>query len=527
MCARFKGRSLSVINDLNVEEQIFLYQKTRELKEAHKEGRGLDAFRLKNPEASFYLLFMEDSTRTKESFRNAAAFHGGRVNLFDAAASSFNKMESISDTVKMLVGYAPSSTFIIRSRLEGLTAFLDDTLGEYCVHHGIEKPVFINAGDGKHEHPTQELLDEFSFLEQKNWDRSSIHLAIVGDLFHGRTVHSKVNGLRIFDSVRVDLIAPKELMMPEHYIDEMKSNGFSLRIFASIEEYLTQDDTAGIWYFTRLQLERMGDEVLEKAGQLRKAVTFRREFMPLLKPGTRFYHPLPRHKEHPTVPTFLDNTALNGWDAQSVNGYFTRIIEIGLLNGLYDGEAEKSLPPVCANPAPSSSFVKEMPLNPEPKISDRKVGIKPVENGIVIDHISCGPSIETIWNNIDRIRKVLHLNVRSSHGVYHRNDPNFYKGIISLPDILSFSQKEVKKLAAVSPGCTINFIKDSRVYKKLRLDMPPRVYGFSEISCKNEACVSHASHHESVMTEFLRAGEQTFKCKYCEKPFHYDEIWDL
>ena len=258
MCARFKGRSLSVINDLNVEEQIFLYQKTRELKEAHKEGRGLDAFRLKNPEASFYLLFMEDSTRTKESFRNAAAFHGGRVNLFDAAASSFNKMESISDTVKMLVGYAPSSTFIIRSRLEGLTAFLDDTLGEYCVHHGIEKPVFINAGDGKHEHPTQELLDEFSFLEQKNWDRSAIHLAIVGDLFHGRTVHSKVNGLRIFDSVRVDLIAPKELMMPEHYIDEMKSNGFSLRIFASIEEYLTQDDTAGIWYFTRLQLERMG-----------------------------------------------------------------------------------------------------------------------------------------------------------------------------------------------------------------------------------------------------------------------------
>ena len=527
MCARFKGRSLSVINDLSVEEQIFLYQKTRELKEAYKAGEGLDAFRLKNPEASFYLLFMEDSTRTKESFRNAAAFHGGRVNLFDAAGSSFNKMESISDTVKMLVGYAPSSTFIIRSRLEGLTTFLDDALGEYCVHHGIEKPVFINAGDGKHEHPTQELLDEFSFLEQKNWDRSAIHLAIVGDLFHGRTVHSKVNGLKIFDSVRVDLIAPKELMMPDHYIEEMKYNGFSLRIFSSIEEYLSQDDTAGIWYFTRLQLERMGDEILEKADQLRKAVTFRSEFMPLLKSGSRFYHPLPRHKEHPTVPTFLDNTDLNGWDAQSVNGYFTRIIEIGLLNGLYDDEAEKVLPPICTKAAPSPSFVKEMPLNPEPKISDRKVGIKPVENGIVIDHISCGPSIEAIWNNIDRIRKVLHLNVRSSHGVYHRNDPNFYKGIISLPDILSFSQKEVKKLAAVSPGCTINFIRDSRVYKKLRLDMPPRVYGFSEISCKNEACVSHASHHESVMTEFLQAGEQTFKCKYCEKPFHYDEIWDL
>lgn len=132
MSGRFKGRSLSVINDLTVDEQFFLYVKTRELKEAFRTGESLDRFRLNNREASFYLLFLEDSTRTKESFRNAAAFHGGRVNLFDSAGSSFNKMESITDTVKMLVGYAPSSTFIIRSRLEGLTAFLDAALGEYC-----------------------------------------------------------------------------------------------------------------------------------------------------------------------------------------------------------------------------------------------------------------------------------------------------------------------------------------------------------------------------------------------------------
>lgn len=526
MNQHFKGRSLSVINDLSVEEQLFLYEKTRELKDAYQKGEDLQRFRLGHPENSFYLLFLEDSTRTKESFRNAAAFHGGRINLFDSAASSFNKMESITDTVKMLVGYAPTSTFIIRSRLEGLTTYLDSALSEYCAHQNMIKPVFINAGDGKHEHPTQELLDEFSFLEQKNWDRSSIHLCIVGDLFHGRTVHSKVNGLKIFESVEVDLIAPKELMMPEHYIQEMKDNGFTLRIFDSIEEYLNQDHKATIWYFTRLQLERMGDEVLEKASSLRKAVTFRKEFMGLLNEGTRFYHPLPRHKEYPTIPSFLDNTELNGWDLQSINGYFTRIIEIGLLNGLYDEEASKKLWKTQEPPLTIPSFVQELPLNPRPKL-ECKVGIKPVENGIVIDHISCGPSIEVIWRNIDRIRKVLDLNVRSSHGVYHRNDPSFYKGIISLPDILSFSQKDVKKLAAISPGCTINFIKDSRVFRKLRLNMPPRVYGFSEISCKNEACISHSSHFEPVMTEFLQSGSNTFKCKYCEKPFHFNEIWDL
>ena len=61
-----------------------------------------------------------------------------------------------------------------------------------------EKPVFINAGDGRHEHPTQEFLDEFTFLEQRGWDDSHIHVALIGDLFHGRTVHSKADGLNVF-----------------------------------------------------------------------------------------------------------------------------------------------------------------------------------------------------------------------------------------------------------------------------------------------------------------------------------------
>ncbi len=70
--------------------------------------------------------------------------------------------------------------------------------------HGIEKPAFINGGDGRHEHPTQELLDEFTFLEQNNFDNSHIRIALIGDLLHGRTVHSKVDGLKIFKNVEID-----------------------------------------------------------------------------------------------------------------------------------------------------------------------------------------------------------------------------------------------------------------------------------------------------------------------------------
>ena len=97
--------------------------------------------------------------------------------------------------------------------------------------------MFINGGDGRHEHPTQEFLDEFTFLEQHSppeqgsLDYSHIHLALIGDLRHGRTIHSKVDGLKVFKSVIVDLVAPEDLALPDSYIDRMKSNQFDVRVW--------------------------------------------------------------------------------------------------------------------------------------------------------------------------------------------------------------------------------------------------------------------------------------------------------
>jgi aspartate carbamoyltransferase len=96
----FLGRTIQVVEDLNIDEQIYLYQKTSELKKAWEEGGPLDEFRIASEDVNAYLIFLEDSTRTKESFRNAANFHGIQVNDFDAAHSSFNKKESLSDTIK-------------------------------------------------------------------------------------------------------------------------------------------------------------------------------------------------------------------------------------------------------------------------------------------------------------------------------------------------------------------------------------------------------------------------------------------
>ena len=154
-----------------------------------------------------------------------------------------------------------------------------------------------------------------------------------GTSFTAGTVHSKVDGLQIFDEIEVDLVAPDEISMPEHYVQRMEASGFSIRRFESIEAYLAQNRVAPIWYFTRLQLERMGDQLLDKADRLRESVTFRRDFLGKVPAETRFYHPLPRHQVTPTIPAFLDSTPLNAWETQSMNGYYTRIVEIALVAG--------------------------------------------------------------------------------------------------------------------------------------------------------------------------------------------------
>ena len=519
----FKGRSIAVVNDLSRDEQLYLYRKTAELKEKYLRGEDCLEFKLNDPDFSVYLMFLENSTRTKESFRNAALFHNVRMNNFDASTSSFKKAESFADTVRMLYGYSKDSLFILRTPEEGVCRALDEELGDYARKLGWQKPGFINGGDGKHEHPTQEFLDEFSFLEQKNWDHSKIHIVLTGDLYHGRTVHSKTDGLGIFKEVKVDLVAPPELALPDYYEDRMIQNGFQVRKFSSIEEYLNQKDVADIWYFTRLQLERMGDKILDKADSLREAVTFQERFMGLLPQGCRFYHPLPRHREHPVIPSFLDKTPLNGWDEQSINGYYTRIVEIAMVGGKIGDDFTGEHPPVT--PAPDD-YIIDVPVTRKSLVQDRyKVGIKPVDEGIVIDHIAVGESIEEIWDQINRIRHILKLNYRSSHGVYHTSDPRQFKGIISLPDILTLEQKDIKKLAAVSPGCTLNFIKDQSVDRKYRLHMPPRIYNFEEISCKNENCISHPLGHQHINTLFTREGE-SFVCHYCQKKYTFKEIWN-
>ncbi len=519
----FLGRTIQLVRDLSPDEQRYLYAKTRELKRALAEhdDDAIQALRVDRPDVATYLMFLENSTRTKESFRNAAKFHNLRLNDFSATASSFSKKESITDTVRMLVGYSEQSIFVMRTKLEGTCRWLDRTIGEYNRSRGALPTSFINGGDGRHEHPTQEFLDEFSFLEQLDWDDSHIRIALVGDLYHGRTVHSKVDGLGVFGEVEVDLIAPDDISMPQHYVDAMERRGFRVRAFRSIDEYLAAGPTAPIWYFTRLQLERMGDRLLDRADSLRDAVTFRRDQLDRIGPETRFYHPLPRHQVTPTIPAFLDSLPVNGWEAQSINGYLTRIIELGMVSGGigadFDGEH-------TSTPDYPDDFVVEVEARQSRK-PEYKIGIKPVENGIVIDHIGRGSTPAEIWSQIETIRNILDLNVVSSHGVYESHGGRGYKGIISLPGRGDLLDQELKMLGASAPGCTLNVIRAGAVERKYRMEMPPRIYDLRGITCKNPDCISHPDHHEPVIQEFVRSGDDLYSCLYCERVHRFDDVW--
>ena len=91
---------------------------------------------------------------------------------------------------------------------------------------------------------------------------------------------------------------------------------------------------------------------------------------------------------------------------------------------------------------------------------------------------------------------------------------------------MDLSRKDLKRLAAIAPHCTLNIIKDGKVSKKFRTHMPPRIYNFEDMSCKNEACISNPVNKEGVAAKFYRTNDGGYRCAYCGKVHSFKEIWN-
>lgn len=148
MSEAFRGRSLCVIDDFSIEERKYFFNQVRRLKQAivADDKSKMDEFRINDPDFGIYEVFLEDSTRTKESFRNAASFHHVKLAEMSSSSSSFNKGESYADTFNTLTGYK-NQIFIVRSKVEGGCRYLQRECSRYAERNGLPyRPVFINAG---------------------------------------------------------------------------------------------------------------------------------------------------------------------------------------------------------------------------------------------------------------------------------------------------------------------------------------------------------------------------------------------
>lgn len=567
------GRSIHEVKDLSVSEQLYLYERTRRFKERKREDfqdapplcEVVDADveeRVDNPDSTVYLIFMEGSTRTRESLRNAAVYHGVKVNEFQAESSSFKKNETITDTIKMLSVYSTQrSIFVIRSALEGVCSWLRTAMGAQAKRMGVPTPSFVNAGDGLFTHPIGEFVDIFSLLEHNKWDRSAVHLALVGDLAHGRTAHSKVQGLKIFKKVRVDLVAPEIFGYPVEYTDRMREAGFEVRCFGSVEEYLERaGDVADVWYFYKPQFSKCGDLTSLRLNELRSQVSFREEWVHQLPKGVRFFQTLPRDKESPIIPLALDPGPINGWDTVAANAYYLDVVLLSMLFGKIGRElsppdelglctsVEVSAPKFAFSSKDLPSFIKEVDLDKDAHQRDperaRAGGPVPIKDGCVLDHLGLGPTSSKCWEALRKVRTILGWSKQvGSEGVYSsKGNPGYFKGILTLPgfDYKSLRVEEMKMMASVAPGCTFNCVNDSKVVAKYRLQVPERIYNLPNISCKNSLCVSNPVNRQREIVAYLERvpyyvssvlpncteSEYLYVCKWCRWPHVYENIWD-
>lgn len=260
-------------------------------------------------------LFFEPSTRTRLSFEAAMLELGGSVLGFsEAQSSSASKGESVADTARVVSCYA--DIIAMRHPKEGapLVAAMNATV-----------PV-INAGDGGHNHPTQTLADLLTISREKG-RLNDLTVGFCGDLMFGRTVHSLINALVRYTGIKIVLISPDELQLPDYVKkDVLTANNVE---YVETTDLTSVMDDLDILYMTRVQHERFFSE--EEYLRLRDSYILTPEKLKTAKPDLCIMHPLPRVNE---ISTAIDKDPRACYFKQVLNGKYMRAALIMMLLGL-------------------------------------------------------------------------------------------------------------------------------------------------------------------------------------------------
>jgi aspartate carbamoyltransferase catalytic subunit len=416
---------------------------------------------------------------------------GMRVTGFAGTeGTSVQKGESLRHTLDMYEAY-DCDALIMRHPLDGSARFAAD-------HLGI--PVF-NAGDGKHEHPTQTLLDLFTIREHLG-RLTDFDLAIAGDLKYGRTAHSLALALTMFEGVRLHLFSHPELALPENLVKAIRARGVEIVHHDDIGEAGRATD---ILYQTRIQKERMPDPgEFERAKEMSE---FTLEMLESTRPGFGLMHPLPIDKTAPSISPAIDGHPKAIYKVQAGNGVPTRLTELavslGLLGADFRGETH-------ATPAHDTGFFEEAGAASKPPRED--MSIRPIrDRGVVIDHMQ--PYAEDLLVRLLRVRE--RKDIYRAATVRARARMDSVKGMLMIED-RDLTEKELRLIAAVSPGCTVNLVQEAKVVKKLRMRLPALIEDVAGIRCTNKGCITRAEHLEHVKPIMVRFDEHNVRCHFCD-----------
>jgi aspartate carbamoyltransferase catalytic subunit len=277
-------------------------------------------------------MFFEASTRTRVSFGSAFNLLGGEVReTAGFESSALVKGESLQDTARVLSGF--SDVICMRHPQEGSVA-------DFAAASRV--PV-MNGGDGANEHPTQALLDLYTIareLQAKGRNIDGLRIAMIGDLRHGRTVHSLSKLLSLYDNVQVTLVSPKELALPENIVEGMRSAGVDVSISDELNNSIANVD---IVYSTRIQEERFTSK--EEADLYRGKFRLNQAiYTQYCEPNTVIMHPLPRDSRSDAneLDSDLDNNPNLAIFRQTDNGLLVRMALFALVLDVVDKVDEYS-----------------------------------------------------------------------------------------------------------------------------------------------------------------------------------------
>ena len=229
---------------------------------------------------SVFNLFFENSTRTRTTFEIAATRLSADIINLNISASSASKGESLLDTIDNLSAMH-ADMFVVRHAQSGAPYLI----AKHLTETGQDHVHVVNAGDGRHAHPTQGLLDMYTIRHYKK-DFHNLTVAIVGDILHSRVARSDIHGLTTLGVPEVRAIGPRTLLPAA--LEQM-----GLRVFNDMNEGLKGVD---VIIMLRLQNERMTGALLPSAQEYFKHYGLTPERLALAKPDAIVMHPGPMNR---------------------------------------------------------------------------------------------------------------------------------------------------------------------------------------------------------------------------------------